>query len=243
MEDYVLSAIQKGLREIVFLEHMEAGVNYFETTWLSEKDFDDYFFYGEALQEKYRKEIDIKLGVEVGYSAECHQELIDRLAARKWDRVGLSYHFHKMAGMPHHLNLVSRKKINIEAIEQHGPDTILSKYYDTLIQAVKTFPATVLCHLDAALRFQKNHKPKKSHLTQIATLLDLVQEKRLAVEINTSGFAIRDEQFPSSKILQMLLTRDIPLFIGSDAHRPKDVGRFFAEIPPLLRTLTLQGGL
>ncbi len=51
MEEYVLCAIDKGLEEIVFLEHMEAsGVNYFDTTWLTEDDFDLYFAEGQKLQ-------------------------------------------------------------------------------------------------------------------------------------------------------------------------------------------------
>ena len=46
MEEYVTRAIAIGLQELVFLEHMEAGVHYFESTWLTEEDF-------ETLKEQY----------------------------------------------------------------------------------------------------------------------------------------------------------------------------------------------
>ena len=39
MEQYVQSAIGKGLRHMVFLEHLEEGINYPERTWLTEEDF------------------------------------------------------------------------------------------------------------------------------------------------------------------------------------------------------------
>ena len=40
MEEYVQAAIKLGLRRITFLEHLEAGIDYFETTWLSDENFD-----------------------------------------------------------------------------------------------------------------------------------------------------------------------------------------------------------
>jgi histidinol-phosphatase (PHP family) len=53
MEDYVLAAIDRGLERLFFLEHLEVGINYFECTWLSQQDFDDYFQEGLRLREKY----------------------------------------------------------------------------------------------------------------------------------------------------------------------------------------------
>jgi histidinol phosphatase-like PHP family hydrolase len=44
MEEYVLSAIAKGLRKIVFLEHMEEGIVSQPVTWLSEETFDRYLY-------------------------------------------------------------------------------------------------------------------------------------------------------------------------------------------------------
>ena len=52
MEDYVAAAIQKGLKHIVFLEHLEIGIQYFESTWLSEEDFSQYCQEGIRLKEK-----------------------------------------------------------------------------------------------------------------------------------------------------------------------------------------------
>lgn len=238
MEDYVCSALSRGLKEIVFLEHMEAGVNYSERTWLTEDDFDEYFRTGRQLQKKYSDRIAVKLGVEVGYSPTHGEELLKRLAARSWDKIGLSYHFHKVADDSCDINLVSRKAFNTEAIKRFGPKKLLTLYYDTLIQAVKTIPATHLCHLDAGLRFQQALPFTNSHRLQISKILRLISDKGMALEINTSGFAIRDEQFPSDKILKEAIRLDIPLVCSSDAHRPEDVGRYFEKLPGLIKKLS-----
>ncbi len=237
MDEYVLSGIAKGLQEIVFLEHMEAGVDYFESTWLTEQDFDHYFREGRRLQEKYQGEIQILLGVEVGYSPGHSEELLQRLAARKWDRIGISYHFMPDPNGGHHLNLVSRKEKNIKAIANHGCDKILRHYFKTLTEAVEILPGTVLCHLDAALRFQPDISIDTAYLQPIRTLLTTIKKKEMALELNCSGFHIRGEPFPARFIVEEALKLGIPLLPGSDAHRPEDVGRDFELLPDFLANL------
>ncbi len=235
MEDYVRAAIACGLKEICFLEHMEAGVRYREVTWLTEGDFDDYFREGERLQRIYRDRLRIGLGVEVGYSQEHLDTLRERLANRPWDRIGLSFHYALLPGQSDHLNLLSRKEENIRRARDLGAESILSLYFSSLIDAVTLLPADVLCHLDAALRYLPDLTYRQDHMEQIDTLLDLVKQKHLSLEINTSGLPIRGEPFPSSMIVAKAIQRGIPLVAGSDAHRPEDVGRHFDRLADYIR--------
>ncbi len=234
MEDYVRVAIARGLRRIIFLEHMESGIEYFDTTWLSEKDFDIFFKEGERLQKKYTGELEIGLGVEVGYNPACQDELAQRLAQRNWDRIGISFHYFSHPDLPHHLNLVSRKQWNIDAMSRTGGEWLLHQYFDTLTEAVNHLPGTVLCHLDAGLRYLPGLRFKKDHIKKIATLLDTVKIKEMDVEINTSGIPIRGEPFPAAQFVEMAIARGIGLVAGSDAHRPEDVGRYFSKLPDFL---------
>ena len=234
MEDYVLAARDKGLRQLNFLEHMESGIDYFQTTWLSESDFDDYFTEGERLRRQYGDRLDIGLGVEVGYNPDSKDRLLERLSKRKWDQIGISYHYCRHPGLDHHLNLVSRKESNIQAILQAGPDRLLHQYFDTLIEAVQVLPGTILCHLDAGLRYVPGLRFSEGHAAKISLLLDAVKAKAMSVEINTSGLAIRNEPFPAAQFVAMAIARDIPLVASSDAHSPKDVGRHFERLPAFL---------
>ena len=237
MEEYVLCGIKKGLEEIVFLEHMEAGIHYFEKTWLTEDDFDIYFSEGKRLQKKFQDDIRVSLGVEVGYNPNNKEELLERLAKRQWDRVGISYHFMAVSEQKYHINLVSRKQENISIIETIGCGSVLNNYFATLTEAVEFLPGTVLCHLDAALRFQPDITINSSHLKQIRNLLRAVKKKGMALEVNTSGFNIREIPFPAPFIIKEALKLKIPLLPGSDAHKPEDVGRNFELLMDYLKTV------
>jgi len=234
MEEYVLAAIARGLREIVFLEHLEIGINYSERTWLSTADFDYYFEECERLRRKYAGIIRIGSGVEVGYNSDCATELLEQLAARPWHSVGISCHFLLMTDSGRHLNLLSRRPDNITTARRFGLERLLTLYFESLIRAVKILPGTFLCHLDAALRHVPELVLADSHVEQIDTLLAEVKKKGMALELNTSGISMRNEIFPARQILTMALGYDIPLQAGSDAHRPEDVGRFFETLPELI---------
>lgn len=237
MEQYVQSAIEKGLRHMVFLEHLEEGVNYFERTWLTEEDFDYYFDEGNRLKKRYGDLIEIGLGVEVGYNPQCPERILNRLATRKWDRIGLSYHFYLVPGDGSHLNFLSRQQKNINAFISHGAEALLSHYFNTLIEAVDIIPADVLCHLDAGLRHVPRLSLNSEHHDLIGKLLNQVKEADMALELNTSGYASRNMPFPSLDLAQKAQKLGIPMVAGSDAHNPSQVGRYFKRLSDDLKDI------
>lgn len=224
------AALARGLTRLTFLEHLEEGISSPVVTWLNEAAFDQYFTEGKRLRKLYQGHIEIGLGVECGYNPEAVEALRLRLGRRSWDCVGISCHFLKVATAPHHLNLFSRRRENLELARREGPERLLSRYFATLCEAVAELAAgTVLCHLDGALRHLPGLVLTEEHLAQIATLLDLVKQKELLLELNTSGFAIRGQPFPRQEIIAMARQRAIPFHLGSDAHQPEEVGRYFSE--------------
>lgn len=232
MEEYVLAGIKRGLHTITFLEHLEAGITYFERTWLTAEDFDRYFLEGRRLQDKYSGSIKVRLGVEIGYNPEALPELQERLQKHQWDLKGLSYHF--LAAGKDHLNMVSRRRGNLEAFAKLGPDRILSAYFAGLTEAVAQLDCQVLCHLDAALRHYPDLRFNSDHLDAVDRLLELIREKNMSLEVNTSGFSLRGEPYPGRAILGRALQLGIPLSAGSDAHNPEQVGRHFDLLPGYL---------
>jgi histidinol-phosphatase (PHP family) len=234
MEDFVNAAINANLQTICFLEHMEEGIETSRITWLTESDFDTYFQEGKRLQKHYANKIRIELGVEVGYNPECIDIILKRLSARSWDRVGLSYHFHRSAQSSPHLNLVSKSDSILLGLNKEDARELEKTYYLNLIEATKRIPATVLCHIDGVLRYHPLRRELEPPWPIIESLLDTMKEFNIALEINTSGIAIRGEVFPQKKILEMAKGKHIPLAAGSDAHKPEDVGYCFAELNTLL---------
>jgi len=232
MEEYVQAAISRGLRKLIFLEHLEVGVDYFESTWLTEDDFSYYHSEGKRLQDKYLGRLEIGLGIEVGYNPESLEETKRRLELHSWDRIGISYHFLKTGAG--HLNMVSRKQHNIDSLIRVGVNEVVSRYYKGLNEAVEELPGQVLCHIDAVLRHYPDIQFTPEHEKLIDDLLDVVARKEMAVEVNTSRYSTRNEPFPAPAILKKVIQRNIPLVAGSDAHRPEDVGRYFDRLPELI---------
>jgi histidinol-phosphatase (PHP family) len=230
MEEYVQAAILKNLTHICFLEHMEEGIHSLKISWLTEKDFDLYFAEGQRLRDKYSGTIFINIGVEVGFNPAHVSALQNRLAARNWDSVGISCHFHHLGTGQNHLNLVSRNETRIDTLSLQQAAAIEEEYYINLSKAVELLPGTVLCHLDAVLR----HYPARDLLEPpwhlIDQLLDKVKEQDMAIEVNTSGITIRGEVFPCRKILTKAIQKGIPLTASSDAHRPESVGYCFEKL-------------
>ena len=232
MEEYVLAGIEKNLKAVVFLEHLEAGINYFERTWLTRKDFAYYFEEGERLKRVYGDRIAIGLGVEVGFNPQAVPELHQRVSEFPWDYRGLSYHFYPSGDS--HLNMVSRRRENIKALAAVGPDRVVTAYLDGLLQALREFDCDTLCHLDAVMRPPPGMDITVTHWKKIEEVLALVREKNMNLEVNTSGYGLRAEPYPSRAILDKALAMNISLVAGSDAHRPEQVGRYFDRLPGLI---------
>jgi len=232
MEDYVLAACDKGLERLIFLEHFETGIRYSETTWLTASDFEVYFATGRALQRKYQDRIDVCLGVEVGYNPDKVKETLDFLQQHEWDRIGLSYHF--MRHEDQHLNLLSRKTENMTKCSRLGVRDIVSAYLKGLRVALGQIPATVLCHLDAALRHHPEIIFDDDHHQQMLAILQELATGDIALEINTSGFDHRQQPYPPAWLVRQAQSMGVKLVAGSDAHRPEDVGRYFDRLPSYL---------
>lgn len=235
MEDYVQAALDKGLQTIIFLEHLEEKTIYFERTWLTEADFAYYFEEGRRLQNKYSGRLTIKIGVEVGFNPQEINGLQEKIARYPWEHIGLSYHYY-LAGKQH-LNMVSRRRQNIEGLAALGTDKVITDYFSGLLEGLANFDCHTVCHLDAVMRHYPAVEFKPSHMEQIDRILELMARKKIGLEINTSGFALRDEPYPGKTILQKALQNNIQLLAGSDAHHPHQVGRYFDRLPELLASL------
>jgi histidinol-phosphatase (PHP family) len=228
MEEYVQAAQRAGITTLIFLEHLEASIHYDHRTWLTRNHFDSYFEEGKRLKTAFPGGPEILMGVEVGYNPSAVAELNQMLSEYPFAWRGLSYHFY-FDGTKHH-NMVSRRLENVNQLAALGVDRVLTDYFQGLLEAIDLLDCDILCHLDAVLRHYPHLRFTKTHHKLIERILNRMVEKEMFLEVNTSGFAIRDEQFPTSGILTAALERSIPLLPGSDAHRPQQVGRHFDRL-------------
>ncbi|MCB2181450.1 MAG: histidinol-phosphatase [Desulfobulbaceae bacterium] len=235
MEDYVVAAMNKKLRRIIFLEHFETGISYFERTWLSADDFSYYHNEAARLRAKYQDEIEVKAGVEVGLNPERIDETREFLKQYQWHRVALSFHYLKTT--EDHVNMVSRRQSNLDLMAQIGIRKVVTAYFSGLLGAMDCLPVDVLCHLDAVLRHYPGITFSAEDRMLITSILQKMADKNIALEINTSGYVHRDEPYPEKVIVKEALEKGVRLVAGADAHHPEQVGRYFNRLPGFVSEL------
>lgn len=227
MEDYVRAALARGLLEIGFLEHVEAGIQYHHRTWLTPDLLETYWEEGQALRRKYQDRIVVSLGLEAGINPECVEDLRALIGRHHWDRIGLSYHFVREETAGTHLNICSGRDPNLVRLKELDPLSLVRHYYQTLLTHLPLFAPDMLCHLDVVRR----NLPDRSDEAEIRALIRqvLAEMARLAVtlEVNTAGYRYTGELFPARWILQEAVRLNLPLALCSDSHAPDQVAGFF----------------
>ncbi len=227
MEDYVLSAIDKGLHEIGFLAHVEEGIQSEPRTWLKKEQLDLYWKTGRELKERYKKKIIVSLGIEIGINADKVLDLQAVIVRYPWDRVGLSYHYFLQEGK--HLNICTRRPAVQALLKQIDPLALYQCYYRTLLEHLDIFRPDMVCHLNVVRRNFSNHEERAEIRALISDILHTMKLLNIALEINTSGYRFIDELYPSAWIIAVAAKLGLDFSFGSDSHEPANLGYEFSR--------------
>jgi len=225
MHEYVKSAIKKGIKEIAFTDHIPLSDNFDIAHRMAEKELELYLEQINKLSESY-PEILIKTGIEADYY-DGHEVYLEKIINEfDFDLVILSIHF--VYGWPE----------GNWAFVYDFPDRTLREVYSDYLQAlmrgIKCGLFDIVGHLDLVKSpeqplLQKN----KEELEQV---FKLAGQHNMAVEINTSGLRKKiGQSYPAQEIIPLILEHGLPLTLGSDAHKPEQVGFNFSELELYLR--------
>lgn len=225
MEQYVQSAVAKGLTTISFLDHLtfqEAG----RRDAMFPREVPRYVDAARRLARQYREAIEVRVGLEVDFSLQHVELCLDVLNSVDLDVVGSSVHFLDGYDVVNRHSAWGRGEVS--------PDQVYPKYLVALERMLEHDYFDVVCHLDLPKKY--NQRPSPAEVEGFVALLEKIRKKDLAVELNTSGFryAVR-EAFPSPQLLERCAQLQIPVVTGSDAHAPDQVGRDFDRARDLLK--------
>lgn len=221
MAAYIRSAIDKGLKEICFLDHL-TFTKQGRSLSMTPGEVPMYVYRVQHYKRKFKGIIQIKTGLEVDFNPEYTKIVEQIINQYAFDVVGSSVHF---AG---DWNIVSRqadrenKKLEF--------DRIYALYLDYLEKMLDYHYFDIVCHLDIIKKF--NRRATLECEEKLADKFDKIISKisyhDLTVEINTSGFDHPvKEVYPSERLLKKCLEKGVCVTIGSDAHHPKSVGQHF----------------
>jgi histidinol-phosphatase (PHP family) len=240
IEDYIKVAIDKNLSEIGISDHFPLGAviddpkiaELFKKASMEVEEFPRYIKEIKGLKEKYKDKICIRISTEVNFytpgRALSRQKEVLKPFIDDMDYIIGAIHDIKWHESP-----VIIIYPNEGILKEYGEDKIILEYINKLIKLVDTNFFDVIAHFDFyRILFRPNNPKYSQYLWQkLLDLLDKIKNRGMAIEINTSGILKGlGSQHPDDEIIKEVIQRDIPLLLGSDAHKPDYVGYMFEEI-------------
>ncbi len=247
MEQVVLDAIEIGLAEICFTDHIDYGV---KRDWddprgmlyreggpgepkqmpLANIDHPRYAVEIAMLKEKYTNRITIKMGAEFGVQQHTITQYQRLFGSYPYDFIILSVH--QIGDQEFWTQDYQRRKSQ----EQYN-----FGYYEEILALIEKYQDySVLGHLDLITRYDLAGVFPFDKLRPILTaiLKNVIQEGK-GIEVNTSGYRYRlQELTPSRKILE--LYRNLGgriLTVGSDSHKKAHLGSHIPDTMKLLKDM------
>lgn len=219
------AAVAAGLSEICFTDHAD-----FEPR---DESFGYMRFeeYRKAIQQaanKWDGVLRIGAGVEADYQTWYTGQVEEFLAGRHFDFVLGSVHW------------VDSLSMTGEVFDRYGVEGAYRRYLENVLGAAKSGLFDALAHLDFIKRyaFEKYGQfPLKVFSSEIETILKVIIDKGIALEINTSGLR-RPERETLPGLETFKLYRQLGgelITIGSDAHRVRDLGSGILQTVDLMR--------
>ncbi len=227
---YVERAIALGIAEIGFAEH---------SPWMIQKpdeklaptdaEFQQFVGQIQALQRQYNHDPASPIRVRLAIEMDFVPERLD-IARRYLDQYPWDY----VIGSVHHLDHWGFDNPAYRA-EYHQRD--IARVYDEYFSLIGELAAAGLydtvAHVDLIKKF--GYRPDGDLRPLYRRIAALLKRANMVVELNTSG---RDKEarefYPARPFLETLAEAGVPLTLGSDAHAPEQVGRYFDEARQLL---------
>ena len=216
-----------GMTELGFAEHLP-----FPPGWRPSHDVaddwamswdqvDTYCTVVQDLAREYAADIRIVLGIEADYLDDAVEQTAEALRAYPFEYVVGSVH---IVGDRYPFDHPEMK----DGLPAYGLDRIHLESLALAERAAASGLFDVIGHLDHAGKFGP---PEDEAAVRAAAsrALRAVAAAGLTIELNTAGWRKAGRPFPAPELLAEACSLGVPLVIGSDAHRPGDVGAEFGR--------------
>ena len=223
IDDYIQRAIALGIDIYGFSEH--ASMDFDEGYRLG---FDEMVSYQNEIldaKERYKEQIDIRLGYEVDW---LPGHMDERVLSAEVDFLIGSVHFINKWGFdnPEFIGGWKDKEI----------DEIWQLYFEAIAAMAESGRFDIVGHFDLIKVF--GHLPKKNIQLLAHEALQAIKTSGMVLEINSAGLRKPiDELYPSKTLLQEAYALNIPITFGSDAHSPAQVGTGLEEAYAMARSV------
>jgi histidinol-phosphatase (PHP family) len=220
-EDMVLAAIEKGLDEIGFSDHVCLK----PVSWaLMEIDLPVMTHQIFEIREKYSHLITVRYGIELDYFPGREEELARIINSLPLDYVIGSVHFIDNWNFDGDQSLYGK----------WPNDELYAMYYQRIQQLASSGLFDILGHLDIIKKFAVYPETDQSHLYEETA--SIINKSGIVVELNTGGLDRPCAEFnPGHHWLEILRRHDVLVTLTSDAHHPDQIARHYPAAIELLK--------
>jgi histidinol-phosphatase (PHP family) len=235
MERYVERAIETGLVELGFSDHLFMY-------WLppdqrdpvlgmAEWEHDYYIEDVERCRRSYASDITIRLSTEADYIAGHELELEAVLGRYDWDYVIGSVHFLNGWGFDD-----SRYRAGYD---EWDIDALYARYFEVVGDSAETGLFDTIGHTDLVKKF--GNWPTQPLDAAYSQLAKRFARAGVCVEVNTAGLRrLAEQPYPHPDLLRACREAGVATTFGSDAHTPGDVSADFETAVELMRSVGYQ---
>lgn len=223
LESYVQQAIKLGYSHIGLSDHMPLfhvnPAEYYPEVAMPIEELPRYIEECFYLQDKYKNDIEVRVGLEGDYVEGFEEEIKQIISAYPFDYVIGSVHFLKEWDITDYRQVHHWE--NKDVLE------VYKTYYDAVQKAAKSGLYDFLGHIDAIKRFtyQPKAEDRDAWYGLERSTLEVIADCGVPIELNASGLSKPcAEMFPSERMLKQACELGIRVTVGSDAHDPLKVG-------------------
>lgn len=207
-EEYIRCAIDRGLNTLGFSDHSPYFFpgDYYSKFRMRPEELDGYVQTLTALREKYRRKIQLHIGLETEYYPAYWKELMSFLRDHPVEYLILGQHF---AGNEPHCLYSGNATDDADVLKQ---------YCRMLMDGMQTGVYTYIAHPDL-INYVGSARIYREHMGEV------IREAKscgIPLEINLLGIA-EQRQYPCRKFLEMAAQENLPMILGIDAHRPEAI--------------------
>jgi histidinol-phosphatase (PHP family) len=239
MAEYCRRAVEVGLEEICFTTHYEPDPARRQREWVNVGGrrvpmeagwVGSYIAEIVSLQQRFGGLV-ILAGVEVGYEPGLEEAIALFLAAHPFDFVIGAVH------SLDHVALTSGSELDEfrGAYGKDEPAEVAARYFGRLTAVVKSGLFDAVAHIDAYRKYIRTLYDERFDAACAAELprfLSVLAQSATALEVNTSAQRRgMSDPYPAWPVLDLAVSAGVRrVTVGSDAHRPDDVGCGIAEV-------------
>ncbi|WP_195987537.1 histidinol-phosphatase HisJ [Clostridium sp. D53t1_180928_C8] len=238
-EMYLENAINKGICEITFTEHMTMpedivieGMenNFLDSVSPSIENIDKYINEVRYYKEKYKGKIKINVGLEVDY-LEGYEEFTKKLLNKYGDILEdsiLSTHIGKYKERYYCFDCIESFEVLLKEIG--SIEKLYDLYYNTLLKSIKCnlgkFKPKRIGHPTLVRIFNKKYPINYSNVELFKKIMDELNKRNYELDYNTAGLRkiFCGEIYPSGEFFEMAIINNVKMVYGSDSHVASDIG-------------------